>query len=70
MLGSVVLFGFIVIKLGLALSTLILIVLSSSASREFRPLESVVSGVVLAILCISVFVLALKLQLPIWPTFG
>jgi len=68
-LGSVVLFGFILIKLGLAISTVILIVLSSAASREFRPLESAVSGVLLAILCISVFVLALKLQLPIWPSF-
>jgi hypothetical protein len=68
-LGSVVLFGFILIKLGLAISTVILIVLSSAASREFRPLESAVSGILLAILCISVFVLALKLQLPIWPSF-
>ena len=68
-LGSVVLFGFILIKFGLAISTVILIVLASAASREFRPLESVVSGVLLAILCISVFVLALKLQLPIWPSF-
>ncbi len=68
-LGSVVLFGFILIKLGLAISTVILIVLASAASREFRPLESAVSGILLAILCISVFVLALKLQLPIWPSF-
>jgi len=68
-LGSVVLFGFIVIKVGLALSTVILIVLASAASREFRPLESVVSGIFLAVLSISVFVIALKLQLPIWPSF-
>ena len=68
-LGSVVLFGFIVIKVGLALSTVILIVLASSASREFRPLESLVSGIFLAALSISVFVIALKLQLPIWPSF-
>jgi len=69
-LGSVVLFGSIVDKVGLALSTIILIVLASAASREFRPLESLVSGIALAVLSISVFVLALKLQLPIWPQFG
>src|SRR5262249_46185367 len=68
-LGSVVLFGLIVIKVGLALSTVILIVLAGSASREFRPLESLVSGTLLAVLSIAVFVIALKLQLPIWPSF-
>ena len=69
-LGSVVLFGLIVNTVGLALSTVILIVLASSASPEFRPLESAISGIALAVLSISVFVLALKLQLPIWPSFG
>ena len=69
-LGSVVLFGLIVDKVGLAISTVILIVLSSAASREFRPLESLASGIALAVLSIGVFVIALKLQLPIWPAFG
>ena len=69
-LGSVVLFGLIVNSVGLALSTVILIVLASSASSEFRPLESLISGIALAVLSIAVFVLALKLQLPIWPAFG
>jgi hypothetical protein len=69
-LGSVVLFGAIVNSVGLALSTVILIVLASAASPEFRPKESVVSGIALAVLSISVFVIGLKLQLPIWPQFG
>ena len=69
-LGSVVLFGLIVIKAGLALSTIILIMLASSASKEFRPLEALISGVALAALSIGVFVIALKLQLPIWPAFS
>ena len=68
-LGSVVLFGLIVIKVGLALSTVILIVLSSAASMEFRPKEALVSGIALAVLSIAVFVIALKLQMPIWPAF-
>ena len=69
-LGSVVLFGLTVIKVGLALSTVILILLASAASREFRPKEALVSGIALAVLSIAVFVIALKLQLPIWPSFG
>jgi hypothetical protein len=69
-LGSVVLFGAIVNSVGLALSTVILIVLASSASPEFRPKESIVSGIALAGLSISVCVIGLKLQLPIWPAFG
>jgi integral membrane sensor domain MASE1 len=66
-LGSVVLFGAIVRPLGVALSTVILIVASSAASREFRPREALIAGVVLAALAVGVFVVGLQLQLPIWP---
>jgi hypothetical protein len=66
-LGSVVLFGAIVRTVGVALSTVILIVTASAASREFRPRESVIVGVVLAALAVGVFVIGLQLQLPIWP---
>lgn len=68
-LGSVVLFGAIVNAVGLALSTVILIVLASAASSEFRPKEALISGIALAVLTIAVFVIGLKLQLPIWPAF-
>ena len=66
-LGSVVLFGAMVTHAGLVLSTVVLIVLASSASREFRPREALVSGVLLAALAVGVFVIGLNLQLPIWP---
>ena len=66
-LGSVVLFGAIVRPLGVALSTVILIVTSSAASREFRPREALVAGIVLAALAVGVFVVGLQIQLPIWP---
>ena len=68
-LGSVVLFGAIVQSVGVALSTVILIVTASAASHEFRPLESVIAGLLLAALAVGVFVVGLKLQLPIWPVF-
>jgi hypothetical protein len=64
---SVVLFGLIVTHAGLVLSTVGLIVLSSTASTEFRPKEALISGILLAVLAVGVFVIGLKLQLPIWP---
>ena len=66
-LGSVVLFGFIVEHAGLLLSTIVLIVGASAASHEFRWKEALASGIFFALLAIAVFVLGLKLQLPIWP---
>jgi hypothetical protein len=54
---------------GLALSTVILIVLASAASTELRWKEALVSGLLLATLAVGVFIIGLKLQLPIWPTF-
>jgi len=69
-LCSVVLFGAIVRTVGVALSTVILIVTASAASHEFRPREALVVGVVLAALAVGVFVIGLQLQLPIWPGQG
>ncbi len=66
-LCSVALFGMIVNYAGVVASTIFLIVASSAASHEFRFRESLVAGVVLAALAVGVFVVGLKLQLPIWP---
>jgi len=68
-LGSVVLFGLVVQQVGLLVSTVGLIIGASAASHEFRWKEAAVSGVFFAALAIAVFVLGLKLQLPIWPVF-
>lgn len=68
-LGSVVLFGLIVQSVGVALSTVVLIMVSSAASHEFRPKEALIASVFLAALAVGVFVIGLKLQLPIWPWF-
>jgi len=66
-LGSVVVFGMVVNWLGLVVSTILLIVMSSAASTEFRPKEAAISGVLLAVLAVVVFVIGLKLQIGIWP---
>jgi hypothetical protein len=68
-LGSTVIFGLMLPHAGLALSTIFLIVASSFASHEFRPVESVVSGVLMAVLCVGVFVYVLHIQVPVWPEF-
>ena len=56
-------------KLGVAISTVLLIVAASAASHEFRPKEAVIAGVLLSALAVGVFVVGLHLQLPIWPAF-
>ncbi len=68
-LGSVVLFGITVPWLGLVLSTVLLIVLSSYASPEFRWKEALASGLVLAAISVAGFVWGLGLQFSVWPTF-
>ena len=67
---SVVAFGLVLTHAGLVLSTIGLIVVASTASREFRFKESLLSGALLAALSVGVFVIGLKLQLPIWPGSG
>ena len=66
-LGSVLAFGLMVNHVGVVVSTIFLIVAASAASHEFRLRESLISGVALAALAVGVFVIGLKLQLPIWP---
>jgi len=69
-LGSVVVFGAIVKLVGMAIATVVLILMASAASHEFRPREAMASGVLLAGLAVGVFVVGLNLQLPIWPGQG
>ena len=69
-LVSVTIFGLIVTHVGLVLATLGLIVASSAASSEFRAKEALISGILLAGLVVGVFVIGLKIQLPIWPGSG
>ena len=66
-LGSVAVFGLILNHVGVVFSTIFLIVTASAASHEFRLRESLIAAVALAALAVGVFVIGLKLQLPIWP---
>jgi hypothetical protein len=66
-LGSVVAFGILVNYIGLAIATVGLVFGSSAASHEFRPKEALISGILLSVLAVGVFIFGLNLQLPIWP---
>ncbi len=66
-LGTVIVFGLVVSWTGILLGTVALIVATSYASHEFRLREALISGVILAVAAVLVFVVGLKLQLPIWP---
>jgi hypothetical protein len=67
--GSAALFGLILVPLGLPIATLVLTVVSSAASREFRWKSALVNGLVLATFVTVTFVSLLGLPLPTWPFF-
>ncbi len=68
-LGSVVLFGFAIPLVGMALATLLLVMTSSMASSEFRWKEALIASVALAAFAVGAFAYALGVQMPIWPPF-
>jgi hypothetical protein len=68
-LGSVVIFGLLLETLGLVLSLIVLVVGSSLASHEFTWRATLINALVLVVFSLVVFVYALSLQFPVWPTF-
>ena len=68
-LSSVVLFGLLLLPLGLLVSTTLLVVVSSMASHEFRWKEALLNAAALVFIVWVVFVYGLDFQVPIWPSF-
>jgi hypothetical protein len=66
-LGSVVLFGLLSPHIGLILAGVLLIVMSSAGSSEFRWKEALISGIILSIGAVLVFIWGLGLQFSVWP---
>jgi hypothetical protein len=66
-LVAVVAFGLTLPLTGVVLGTILLIFVTSYASHEFGWRAALVSGVALAITSVLVFIVGLKLVLPIWP---
>ncbi len=69
-LGAVVLTGFALPKLGLALSLPILIAVSSIAGEEFHWREVIINCVVLTVGSWAIFIKGLGLTIPLWPVFA
>jgi ABC-type Mn2+/Zn2+ transport system permease subunit len=66
---SVFVFGIAVNVLGLVIATILLVVISSMASHEYRWKESIIAALALAVFVVVAFRYGLKLQLPTWPPF-
>lgn len=67
--GSLAAFSLLLRSAGLVLSVVAVILISSLASRESRLLETVISSLVLCAASVTIFVYALNLQIPVWPSF-
>lgn len=66
---SVVLFGLLLPRLGMALTIPILVFISSLAGDEFHWRDALINSVVLTVGSWAIFILGLKLVIPLWPTF-
>ena len=67
--GSVVMFGFILPKLGMILSLPLLIIVAALAGDEWHWKDSVISVVVLTLGSWLIFIKGLNLVIPLWPSF-
>lgn len=65
--GAVVLFALCLPRLGLPISVVLTALLATRASIESKWWESALLAAGLAAFCTVVFILALKLNLPLWP---
>jgi hypothetical protein len=67
-LGSMLIFAFALERLGLALTTLLVVAASSLSVKGARPLEVLIIGVLAAAAASGIFIYALKLTIPLWPS--
>jgi hypothetical protein len=65
-LGATVVFGLLVRGAGLALSLIVLVVISAYASKQFRLRTSVLLALGLAVFSVLVFIKGLGIPLPLW----
>ena len=65
--GSILLFGLALERLGLLLTVVAMVLLSSAASHEFRWRPALLCGLVVSVFCALLFVVGLGLQMPLWP---
>ncbi|HJV70521.1 tripartite tricarboxylate transporter TctB family protein [Ideonella sp.] len=68
-LAAVLLFGAMLPRLGMVISLPVLVLVSAYASDEHTWLGSIINSIVLTVLSWAVFVVGLKLTIPMWPAF-
>jgi hypothetical protein len=68
--GSIVLFGVLLPRLGMILTTPILIIAVSMAGRQFKWTGVLIASAVLTVFCWLVFIKGLALTIPLWPAIG
>ena len=68
-IASVVVFGAALPRLGMAVSLPLLVLISSLAGDEFGWRGVLVNAAVLTVGCWAIFILGLKLVIPLWPLF-
>ncbi len=66
---AIVVFGLALPRLGMAITLPITILLASLAGREFQLRDVLHSSVVLTVGSWALFILGLKLTIPLWPVF-
>jgi hypothetical protein len=67
-LFSVLLFGYLLPRLGMAMTIPILVIVASLAGDEFHWRDALINCVVLTIGSWAIFIVGLKLVIPLWPT--
>jgi hypothetical protein len=68
-LGAVVAFGLLLRPAGLVASLLVLVIVCSFGSHEFRLRDTLLLAVGLCLLVLAVFIWGLGLTIPVWPAF-
>ena len=68
-LGAVVLFGLLLKPLGMVLSVVVLVLVSSMASHEFNWKGAILNAIILVAISMGAFVYGINLQMPVWPAF-
>lgn len=67
--GAVVLFGLALPRLGLVISLPLLVIVAALAGDEFKWKDAILNSVLLTLFSWLIFIVGLKLTIPIWPTF-
>ena len=65
---SLIVFGFVLPKLGMIISLPLLVFMASLAGDEFHPVEVAINAAVLTVGSWLIFIKGLGLTIPLWPT--